>query len=109
MVILGYRGVDRKGGIPKLTIYVWLSFPRSSTNLTELAKAARLLAALNPSQPTGDELLKAAKALAAATAELLNSAQPENMKVGQEEGVGGVGGGTYILVIGDYISLTCLV
>ncbi len=55
--------------------------PYSSTNLTELAKAARLLAALNPDGPTGDELLRAARALAAATAALLNSAQPENMKV----------------------------
>ncbi len=57
------------------------SLPHSSTNLTELAKAARLLAALNPDGPTGDDLLKAARALAAATAALLNSAQPENMKV----------------------------
>ena len=53
----------------------------SSTNLTELAKAVRLLASLSPSTPTGDELLKAARALAAATAGLLNSAQPENMEV----------------------------
>lgn len=54
--------------------------PHSSTNLTELAKAARLLAALNPDGLTGDDLLKAARALAAATAALLNAAQPENMK-----------------------------
>ncbi len=58
-----------------------LSSPPSSTNLTELAKAVRLLASLSPSTPTGDELLKAARALAAATAGLLNSAQPENMEV----------------------------
>ena len=55
--------------------------PCSSTNLTELAKAVRLLASLSPSTPSGDELLKAARALAAATAGLLNSAQPENMDV----------------------------
>ena len=55
--------------------------PSSSTNLTELAKAVCLLAALSPSTPSGDELLKAARALAAATAALLNSAQPENIEV----------------------------
>jgi len=49
--------------------------------LSELAKAIRLLAALHPTQPTGDELLKAAQALAGATAGLLNSAQPSNMEV----------------------------
>ncbi len=53
----------------------------SSTNLSELAKAVRLLAALHPTQPTGDELLKAAQALAGATAGLLSAAQPENMEV----------------------------
>ena len=56
--------------------------PPSSTNLTELAKAVRLLAALSPTELTGDELLKAARALAAATAGLLNAAQPENVEVG---------------------------
>ena len=42
----------------------------------------RLLAALAPSELEGDELLRAARALAAATAGLLNAAQPENMEVG---------------------------
>ena len=53
----------------------------SSTNLTELAKAIRLLAALNVEGMTPDDLLKAARALAAATAGLLNAAQPENLEV----------------------------
>ena len=55
----------------------------SSTNLTELAKAIRLLAALSPTALTGDELLKAARNLAAATAGLLNAAKPENVEVRQ--------------------------
>ena len=46
-----------------------------------MAKAVRLLAALSASQLEGDDLLKAARALAAATAALLNAAQPENMEV----------------------------
>lgn len=54
----------------------------SSTNLTELAKAARILATLNPNDLEGDDLLKAARALAAATAALLNAAAPENIEVG---------------------------
>ena len=54
----------------------------SSTNLTELAKAVKLLAALSTNDLEGDDLLKAARALAAATAALLNAAQPENMDVG---------------------------
>ena len=41
----------------------------------------RLLAALSASQLEGDDLLKAARALAAAIAALLNAAQPENMEV----------------------------
>ena len=41
----------------------------------------RLLAALIPSEPTGDELLKAARALAAATAGLLGCAEPEKLEV----------------------------
>ena len=65
-------------------VFVWCS----STNLSELAKAIRLLAALHPTQPTGDELLKAAQALAGATAGLLNSAQPENMEVSWVQEVG---------------------
>ena len=58
-----------------------LPLPPSSTNLTELAKAVRLLAALNPTDLTGDELLRAARNLAAATAGLLNAAKPENVEV----------------------------
>ncbi len=53
----------------------------SSTNLTGLANAIRLLASLNPVEPTGDDLLRAARALAAATAGLLDAAKPENIEV----------------------------
>lgn len=63
-----------------LSVLVFLLF--SSTNLTELAKAARILATLNPNELEGDDLLKAARALAAATAALLNAAAPENIEVG---------------------------
>ena len=58
-----------------------LSLSYSSTNLSELAKAVRMLAALNPSETDGGNLLDAARALAAATANLLNSAHPENLQV----------------------------
>lgn len=57
----------------------------SSTNLNELAKAVKLLAALNVEGMTPDDLLKAARSLAAATAELLNAAQPENLEVREGE------------------------
>ena len=40
-----------------------------------------MLAALNPSETDGGNLLDAARALAAATANLLNSAHPENLQV----------------------------
>ena len=63
-------------------LYVLLLLILSSTNLTELAKAARILATLNPNALEGDDLLKAARALAAATAALLNAAAPENIEVG---------------------------
>ena len=53
----------------------------SSTNLNELAKAVRLLAALNVEGMTPDDLLQAARALAVATAGLLNASQPENLEV----------------------------
>ena len=53
----------------------------SSTNLSELAKAVRMLAALTPTEGEGSNLLDAARALAAATADLLNSAHPENLSV----------------------------
>ena len=67
--------------------------PSSSTNLTELAKAVRLLAALDVPGMTPDDLLRAARALAAATAGLLNATQPENLEVGEQEGEGGGEGG----------------
>ena len=65
-------------------VHVLVPFCRhcSSTNLTELAKAARILATLNSNDLEGDDLLKAARALAAATAALLNAAAPENIEVG---------------------------
>jgi talin len=50
-----------------------------STNLTELVKAIRLLAALSSTPDEGQKLLDAARKLAAATAGLLNTAQPENV------------------------------
>ena len=53
----------------------------SSTNLNELAKAVRLLAALNVEGVTPDDLLRAARALANATAGLLNASTPENLEV----------------------------
>ena len=46
-----------------------------------MAKAVHLLASLSASQLEGDDLLKAARALAAATAALLNAVQSENMEV----------------------------
>ena len=52
----------------------------SSSNLTELVKAVRLLAAMSASQRESDDLLGAAQKLALATAGLLNTAQPENVE-----------------------------
>ena len=60
----------------------------SSTNLNELAKAVRLLAALDVEGMTPDDLLRAARALANATAGLLNASEPENLEV-RERGRGG--------------------
>lgn len=40
-----------------------------------------MLAALSPTEGDGNGLLDAARALAAATANLLNSAQPESLEV----------------------------
>ena len=86
-------------GAPPVYIYIYIlhvpTYPPSSTNLTELAKAVRLLGALFPDGLSGDELLKAARALAAACAALLNAAQPENMKVC----VHGGGGGLCVLAV----------
>ena len=53
----------------------------SSTNLTELAKACRMIAALQPHEKGSDDLLNAARKLAAATANLLKASQPENLEV----------------------------
>ena len=50
-----------------------------STNLTELVKAIRMLAALSSTPDSGQRLLDAARKLAAATAGLLSNAQPENV------------------------------
>uniref|UniRef100_A0A1X7VGP0 FERM domain-containing protein n=1 Tax=Amphimedon queenslandica TaxID=400682 RepID=A0A1X7VGP0_AMPQE len=75
-----------------------------STNLSELAKAVRMLAALNPSEGEGSNLLDAARALAAATADLLNSAHPQNLHKRQEllasAGDMGTTGGQLLLVAG---------
>jgi len=49
--------------------------------LTELAKACRLIAALKGYGKGSDDLLDAARKLAAVTANLLNSAQPEKLEV----------------------------
>jgi len=49
--------------------------------LIELAKACRLIAALKGHSKSSDDLLDAARKLAATTANLLNSAQPNNLKV----------------------------
>ena len=55
-----------------------------STNLTGLVNAVRILAALNTNPSDSSGLLDAARQLAAATAGLLNTAQPENMDNRQE-------------------------
>jgi len=95
------------GGDPTDTNYtaVGSAVTTISTNLTELAKAVRLLAALSPTELTGDELLKAARALAAATAGLLNAAQPENVENRQQllsaAGEMGTVGGQLLLLAGD--------
>lgn len=57
------------------------SFSCSSTNLTELAKACRMIAALQPHEKGSDDLLNAARRLAGATANLLKASQPENLEV----------------------------
>ena len=58
-----------------------LSLSHRSTNLNELAKAVRLLAALDVEGMTPDDLLRAARALANATAGLLNASSPEHLEV----------------------------
>lgn len=62
-------------------IVIVLLFSYSSTNLNELAKSVRMLAALNPNEGDSSNLLDAARSLAAATANLLNSAHPDNLQV----------------------------
>ena len=49
--------------------------------MTELAKACRMIAALQPHEKGSDDLLNAARRLAAATANLLKASQPENLEV----------------------------
>ena len=49
--------------------------------MTELAKACRMIAALQPHEKGSDDLLNAARKLAAATANLLKASQPENLEV----------------------------
>lgn len=49
--------------------------------MTELAKACRMIAALQPYEKGSDDLLNAARNLAAATANLLKASQPENLEV----------------------------
>ena len=53
----------------------------SSTNLTELAKAVKMLAALSNTQQDGNNLLDAARALAGATSKLLDASHPDNIEV----------------------------
>ena len=64
-----------------ITLYNAYHHYFSSTNLTELAKACRMIAALRPHEKGSDDLLNAARKLAAATANLLNASQPENLEV----------------------------
>ena len=52
-----------------------------STNLTELAKAVKMLAALAPNESDSRQLLDSARMLAIATAKLLDAALPENLEV----------------------------
>lgn len=59
-------------------------FVCSATNLTELAKAVKMLAALSDSDQDRGNLLAAAQALAEATAKLLNSSKPENIEVSKK-------------------------
>ena len=63
------------------SILLSLSLSHRSTNLNELAKAVRLLAALDVEGMTPDDLLRAARALANATAGLLNASSPEHLEV----------------------------
>ncbi|CAI8034388.1 Talin-1 [Geodia barretti] len=70
------------GGEPTDTNYTALgsAITTISTNLNELAKAVRLLAALDVEGMTPDDLLRAARALANATAGLLNASSPEHLE-----------------------------
>lgn len=52
------------------------------THLTELAEATRVLVALDPNAPEGDDLLEEARNLAATTEALMNATAPENIEVG---------------------------
>lgn len=76
-----------------------------SSNLTELVKAVRLLAAMSASRREGDDLLDAARKLAQAAAGLLNTAQPENVENRQAllaaAGEMGVSGGLLLQLCGE--------
>lgn len=55
-----------------------------SSNLSELAKNAKMMAALVSDQGTGDKLLEAARGLAGATSKLLNSVKPGSTESRQD-------------------------
>ena len=62
-------------------ILYFLMFFRSSANLPEFSKDARMLAALEDEGNDGDRLLDAARRLAGAFSDLLTAAQPDNQEV----------------------------
>ncbi|XP_062512011.1 talin-like [Corticium candelabrum] len=76
-----------------------------TSNLTELAKGVRMIAALQGSGHDGDKLLSAARGLAGAVRNLLKSAQPseaQNRKqILDAAGDIGVAGGNLLLMMGD--------
>jgi talin len=81
-----------------------------STNLSELAKAVRMLAALTPNETDSRSLLDAARALAGATSSLLNSAHPERLKNRQEllaaaGDMGATGGNLLLLAEGADVDM----
>ena len=50
----------------------------------EMSQAVRILASLSQSESEGNNLLDAASALAAACADLMGAARPENLQVSEE-------------------------
>ena len=77
----------------------------SSTNLTELAKACRMIAALQPHEKGSDDLLNAARKLAAATANLLKASQPENLEVSSCYSIGQLLSLAVIRIVQSYYKL----